>query len=93
MSYMPIEGQPGKLLFDSEASYSALLHEYQHFLDDVALENPGLGYYLENPDVFYELEQNAYSVEIEYAQGIGDQEVVKELIENMLDRRMELLGY
>lgn len=36
MAYSPaiIAGKPGKIIIDEEASYSAWVHEYTHFLDD-----------------------------------------------------------
>ena len=76
----PTAGRPGQLIIDENASYSALKHEYQHYLDDKAMGFPG-------PRVHYDpahparrqMETKAYDIEIELAKKQGNQPLADEL--------------
>ena len=43
----PGGGRPGNMVFDPDASLSAIKHEYVDFVDDAALGFPGQRYYYE----------------------------------------------
>ena len=68
MAYQPAitTGKAGRIVIDEEASYSALLHEYTHAIDD---KNIGwLGFsILFDRDKRWEFEKNAYNAEIKHA--------------------------
>ena len=54
----------------NDVSYGSLLHEFQHLLDDKA---QGWGGFVQLSDVehAFEMERNAYSQEIEYAESMA----------------------
>lgn len=79
LAYSPEKGRPGQMILDPDASYSALKHEYQHYLDDKANEHPGFSEYLKNQDFQAEMETNAYNKEIELANEMGNKELANEL--------------
>ena len=80
MCYQPglVSGRPGRFVIDRNASYSAWMHEYTHFLDDQ--KDGFLGF-----KVFMDLQRciqreiNAYNVEIELAKKENRQDIVDRL--------------
>lgn len=94
MSYSPsaVDGHPGRLILDPEASYGALLHEMSHFSDDEAAGFPGLRYWLEDPAVTAAGESRAYQAEIDYANYIGEAGIASQLEELRAQRISQLLG-
>ena len=82
LAYSPAQGQPGRIILDPDASMSALRHEAQHALDDAANGFPGMGYYSQNPDARWAMEQRAYDLEIEAAHAAGRADIAEELVAN-----------
>ncbi len=82
-------GQPGQVLLDPNASYSAWLHEYQHFLDDKADGWSGMRGMLD-PDTRWAREQSAYAKEIDLMDEMGHHDVADELKVNMEEERMKI---
>ncbi|MDR2951308.1 MAG: hypothetical protein LBV71_19135 [Prevotella sp.] len=72
-------GYPGQIHLDPNASYSALIHEYQHFLDDMDNGYPGFSESLRNSDYRAQMEIDAYNKEIELANTNGNGELAIEL--------------
>ncbi|MFV0292287.1 MAG: hypothetical protein ACK5II_03335, partial [Paracoccus sp. (in: a-proteobacteria)] len=85
LAYMPRSGRGGTLIIDPDASYSAWLHEYQHFLDDQAKGFPGVPALMSDRAGRYAMEHAAYAKEINYVRGLRNipesqkAEVIKEL--------------
>jgi hypothetical protein len=94
MSYSPsaVQGHPGRLILEPEASYGAVLHEMSHFSDDEAAGFPGLRYWLEDPAVTAAGESRAYQAEIDYANSIGEAGIASKLEELREQRISQLLG-
>lgn len=90
MAYAPKGNIPGQLNIYEDASISALRHEYQHFLDDMAKGYPKL-------DVTYEfknriiMELRAYMVEIKEADQIGNKALAEQLWNNYRAERQYLI--
>lgn len=93
LGYSPVRGSPGRFIVDPDASIAAMRHEYDHFLFDRALGYPGLGYYLQNPSVFWESEFSAYLQEIAMARSLREFGIARNIVGQMRNRRRELLGY
>jgi hypothetical protein len=74
MSYSPLrEGQPGVISIDPNASYSAWLHEYQHFVDDMASNWQGYNFLHKQQHVHrWAWESRAYQKEIDFVRGLRD---------------------
>jgi len=73
-------GRPGQIILDEDASYSALKHEYQHYLDDKANGFPGSRVYYENKNnERSRMEADAYDVEIEMAKKQGNTDLANDL--------------
>ena len=87
----PSPGKPGQIVIDPNASYSALKHEYQHFLDDRALNFPGMSKMLE-PNLRWRLEQSAYNIEIGIMKKARRPDVVKQLKRNLKRERIAIFG-
>lgn len=69
MVYTPgdnTKGFPGRIKIDKNASYSALLHEARHAFDDYENGRPGMAFYVQNPQKVWEMEKNAYLVELDF---------------------------
>ncbi|WP_207706250.1 hypothetical protein, partial [Clostridium sp. HBUAS56017] len=93
MAYSPglVPGAPGQLIIDKNASMSALIHEYQHYLDDLASGLPGMRQlYEQNPRVIKEL--RAYMKEIKIADELGLKDVSSQLWENYRQERESILN-
>lgn len=58
-------GYSGHITVNKNASYSALMHERQHALDDIANGYPGFGYYYDNKDLRWKMEKEAYRIELD----------------------------
>jgi hypothetical protein len=85
-------GSAGRLIFDPEGSYGALLHEMSHFADDEAAGFPGLASWLQDPGAMAASEANAYGAEIAYANAMGEPGIAAQL-EVLRDARIaELSG-
>lgn len=65
MVYQASLNKPGQIRIDKQASYSALLHEYTHAIDDAASGWQGLKY-LYDDEKFIEFETHAYDVELSF---------------------------
>ena len=80
MAYMPgmRPGEVGQFIITQEASYSAWMHEYQHFLDDMEDGFPGMRIFAD-PERCKQREINAYNVEIELAKKAGRPDIVERL--------------
>lgn len=93
MAYSPAPspGRKGQLFIDPDASYSALVHEYQHYLDDLASGFPGMKQMFEkNNRIVKEL--RAYMKEIKIADELGLKEVSSQLWDNYRKERANILG-
>ena len=80
LAYQPnsTPGRPGQMILDPDASWSAILHEMQHFLDDAAKGFPGAER-LYQPNIRWWFESRAYAQEIALARRNGDKALIKEL--------------
>lgn len=87
----PTPGKAGRFVIDRRASYSAWLHERQHVIDDENSGWKGFRNFM-NPERAVEFEDNAYDIEIAFAEELGYNDVVKRLKALKLKRRKELLG-
>ncbi len=87
----PVPGMPGKIVMDPEASYSAWLHERTHVKDD---ENSGWKGFrnFADPEVAAKFEENAYDVEIAFAEKMGYNDIVEKLKALKEKRIREVLG-
>ena len=91
MGYSPgSAGQAGRLIFDPEGSYGALLHEMTHFADDAAAGFPGFGAWISDPAAMAGSEANAYGAEIAYANSLGESDIAAQL-EQLRDARIAQL--
>jgi len=91
MAYEPAKGAPGRLLIDPDASIAALRHEFQHITDDAALGHPGLRV-LADPNQFWRLEFRGYMQEIKTARSLREFNAGKSILNEMRQRRTEVLG-
>ena len=82
MCYEPglCKGIPGRIVIDPEASYSAWIHEYTHFLDDRKDGFLGMRV-LEDCAKCIEREVHAYDVEIQLAEKAGRPDIIERLEE------------
>lgn len=65
MVYQPRSGKPGRIRLDTESSYSALLHEYTHAMDDFLSGWQGYRY-LYDDSKLSEFETRAYDAELAF---------------------------
>lgn len=65
MNYQPLFNRPGQIRLDRESSYSALLHEYTHAIDDFQSGWEGNKYLFDDLKMI-EWETRAYDAEIEF---------------------------
>lgn len=91
-AFSPAKGEPGLVLLDRDASISAVRHEAGHFFDDLNLGSPGLGHYLQNPEVRWTSEFSSYTQEIRFARQLGDRSAAWQLLRDAREERMLLLG-
>ena len=67
MAYSTANGVSGQIIIDPNASYSALLHEYTHYLDDAVAGFPGMEYHFQTI-CKVKMELHAYMQEIKLAE-------------------------
>lgn len=82
IAYQPgFPGKPGRMKITPDASYSAWLHEAQHAIDDFNAGWDGYSvlYNDRNVDEIIRREQRAFQREIDLAQSMGMDEMVKRL--------------
>jgi hypothetical protein len=84
-------GRPGNIVFDPDASISAIRHEHGHFLDDQALGFPGQRFYYENPQFRVATERSQYLSEIRTARQLGDTSAQRQLMQDYLTERQYLI--
>lgn len=79
-------GYSGHISINKDASYSALMHERQHAIDDIANGYPGMGYYVYNEEERWNFEKRAYLVELEIYKryNVGEKYIkrLKKLMDN-----------
>jgi hypothetical protein len=92
MAYSPSSGKPGQLIIDENSSYSALLHEYTHYLDDASKGFPGMAYHFQTQNRL-QMELHAYMQEIKLADSLGIKSVADQLFENYMTERSLLTDY
>lgn len=61
-------GYKGHIRVNENASFSALMHERQHALDDIKNGFPGAKYYMHNKKVRWKMELDAYHIELDLYQ-------------------------
>lgn len=87
MGYAPkTDFRSPQLNLDGSASYSALMHEQQHYLDDLANGFPGPEFNF-TPINKLKSELNAYLKEIRLAEQVGNRTLASQLYENYLRER------
>lgn len=93
MGYSPSlsKGNPGVLIMDPEASYSAWLHELKHIEDDEASGWSGFQL-IQDIERFAALEDAAYAAEIDFARKNGYIGTARRLERLRFERRQEILG-
>lgn len=83
MGYGPLrKGEPGQIVIDPNASYSALNHEYNHFLNAKSKGFPSAADAYQDWEGRIADELKSYTVEIEEAQKLGLDNVVEQLQKN-----------
>lgn len=92
MGYSPAKGKPGQLVIDDNASYGALLHEKQHYLDDLKQGFPGMEYHFQTKNRL-KMELNAYMEEIHLAESLGRKDIANSLFENYMSERNLLTNH
>jgi hypothetical protein len=80
MGYQPglRRGEPGQIVMEDGASYSAWLHEVQHAKDDESEGWGGMATLLDQ-DKRWKMEYDAYEKEIEFAKSLKKQDIVERL--------------
>ena len=87
-----MSGKPGEITINTEASLSALKHEYQHFLDDYESGWQGMRIMWMEPEIRYQWEVNAYKIEVDIAKEKGLGNVIEQLVENLEIERKHIFG-
>ncbi|WP_206996706.1 hypothetical protein [Trinickia mobilis] len=87
----PSGGRPGNIVFDPDASISAIRHEYGHYLDDLASGYPGQRFYYENPSARLATERRQYLGEVRTARELGDATARRQLVEDYLEEKRYLI--
>ena len=92
MGYSPglLPGQPGQFIIDDEASYAAWLHEMKHMRDDRKAGWRGYKASLQNKALRYQMEKDAYAIEIELAKKAGRKDIVKRLRQLLKEERQRI---
>lgn len=85
----PTSGKAGRFVIDKKASYSAWLHELQHVLDDEESGWLGFRNFIDT-ETAVKFESNAYDVEIDFAEQLGYNDIVKRL-KALKDKRIKEL--
>lgn len=92
LGYSPVDGRPGRMILDPDASIAAIRHEFRHFTDIRDAGFPGLARYCANPKEFARLEVRGYLEEIRIAKRLGHADLVDGIVDQMKQRIRELLG-
>lgn len=92
MGYAPIKGKPGQLIIDPDASITALVHEYQHYLDNKEMGFPGQQILYSDMEVRIELERRAYTTEIDFLHDMGYYDADTQLMENFEEEKKKIQG-
>ena len=92
MAYSPAKNRPGRFIIDSEASIAALRYEFKHFLDDKAAGYPGLKFYREDDQKFWEMEFWAFAEELKFAREQKDYDLTRKIVKLMRERKSEIFG-
>ncbi|OPC01942.1 hypothetical protein BAS10_18540 [Elizabethkingia meningoseptica] len=82
-----IKGESGILSLTNDASITALQHEAKHFLDDLARGFPSNSYYMQNPKELWQMEYNAYMIEIKFLRENKEFTTAQKLLENALNEK------
>lgn len=85
------KGQPGTLYISKGSSFSAWCHEMQHMRDDAEHGWSGMRI-LQDLEECYSREEKAYQIEIDMANEINRQDIVKRLQENLEKERKKIYG-
>lgn len=93
LAYEPAlsQGNPGRLLLDSDASIGAMRHEFRHVLDDQASGYQGFRLMMDS-DQFWKLEYRGYMEEINLARELKEFDTGRKIVQEMRTRRQEILG-
>lgn len=84
----------GHIFLDPNASWSAMLHEAQHFFDDYENGYPNYGFYFDGNGLeFWRMEFRGYLVELNFARKNRDFDLARKIIEEMRERRKQLRGF
>lgn len=83
----PSGGGPGIILIPEDASITALMHEAKHFYDDLEKGFPGMKGMIENAQVRWQLEYDAYMEEINFLRKHREFEAAQEILENALEEK------
>lgn len=72
-------GEPGSLIATEGMSLSAWMHEADHAKYDIENGRPGLGAYMRDTELRVRMEERAYGIEIEKAEGEGYNDLANKL--------------
>ena len=86
------KGKPGIIEVDKNISIGGLKHEYRHFLKDIEMGNPGLAFYLQNEDEYFNFELQGYEEELKIAKDLKNAEVIKKIEREIEQRKSEIYG-
>lgn len=93
MAYGPLKkGEAGQLLIDPNASISALMHEYTHFLEAKSNGYPSAAEAYMDWQKRIDEEWKCYSKEIEFAEELGLNDVVEQLIKNFEEEKQDIIN-
>ncbi len=91
MGYAPkTDFRKPQVNIDTDASYSALMHEEQHYIDDLANGFPGAKFNFQTKNRL-KLEFNAYMREIKTAEKMGNKKLANQLFENYIKERNQII--
>lgn len=91
MGYAPkTDFRKPQVNIDAKSSYSALMHEEQHYIDDLANGFPGAKFNFQTKNRL-KLEFNAYMREIKIAEKMGNKKLANQLFENYIKERNQII--
>lgn len=82
------KGKPGNITICRNASYSALLHEYTHAMEDYSIGFTAMTYFL-NPEKYMDFERRAYQAEIDFCRSQNLPEECIMRLEMLRDKEIE----
>src|SRR5690606_9969780 len=92
MGYGPLrKGEPGQILIDSEASMSALRHEYSHYVEAKSNGFPSAAESYQDWEGRIADELKAYTIEIEEAKRLGLDNIAEQLQKNFEAEKQYIL--